>query len=477
MAPIGIVSMSRRPEDPRLASEFQFPAVVVSLWLGLGIAAAARGPLLDQVWPDWQFGFGASAIWGLNLLVLRYGVGPPIRLTRPPILAATFAFAMTLFGSGSYWATVQLYPAYHVAIERAAWFVAVCTLLMLLSVAIVQRVLRVRRLGRQELLEWDWPRLGATTYMLFVIALFGTIVSINRIGYVPIIAGDPSSARVDFPAIGGFWYRLSMLGGVVSMLVAAQAAARRATVGQYLIGLAALVLVGLYGPRYFVVFPLGVGALLWDRARAQIKFGRGVALVLVVAPLLALVGYWREQNQAVALLGPVGLALYGTMVEFRDLGWALDYFGLGDRFLHGRTLASAVVPLLPSTAWQVLGIDKATIYAQSSASALADAMGRASGQRIGLYGEGFINFGWSGAVIGAVLYGVLLAYLDNRYDRVGKAQVRSLFLAIGIATAVFAQIGQLDMFASTLTGYGYPIALAALISARRNTASNETRIA
>jgi hypothetical protein len=87
----------------------------------------------------------------------------------------------------------------------------------------------------------------------------------------------------------------------------------------------------------------------------------------------------------------VGQALYGTLGEFRDLGWTIDYYGFGDRYLHGATFGSVVVPLLPAPAWRLVGIDKSQIYAQSSASMLADAMGQTTGQRVGIYGEFFMN--------------------------------------------------------------------------------------
>jgi hypothetical protein len=302
--------------------------------------------------------------------------------------------------------------------------------------------------------------------VVFFAAALGTVVTIGRIGYVPILAGDPGSARVDFPEIGGIWYRLSMLGGVSALLVAVQAAARRAGVSQYAMGIASLGLVGLYGPRFFVALPLGVALLLWDRLRSPIRPRYALWMVVVIAPLMAFVGYWRQQ-QNVALLSPVGLLLYGALGEFRDLGWALDYYGLGDRFLHGGTLGSLIVPLLPAPLWQLVGVDKATIYSHNSATVLADVMGQTTGQRIGAYGEFFMNFGWTGALLGAALYGILLAYLDDRYRRVGADEVRGVLLGLTVAATVFAQVGQLNMFTSTLTGFAYPIGILVVLAARR----------
>jgi hypothetical protein len=387
-----------------------------------------------------------------------------------PILTAGFALVVTLFGLGSYWATVQISPGFRVPIERATWFVAVCACVAVMTAVGVGRALSRRDSGMSARLEWDWVRLRAVTALVFGLALVGTVVAIRRIGYIPILSGDPNELRAEFPDIGGMWYRFSMLGGVVAMLVGAQAAARRATPGQYLIGVASLGLVGLYGPRYFVVLPLGVSFLLWDRLRHRVRLTGGAVLILVSVPILAAVGYWREQNSNIAFLGPIGVFLYGALIEFRDLAWSLDYYSYGDRLLRGATLGSLIVPLLPSPVWALLGIDKVAIYNNNSATILAGVMGvQNQGERIGAFGEFFINFGWSGAIVGAVFYGMLVGYLDDRFLRSRPAEVRGVFLALVITTVIFAQIGQLNVFTSTLTGYGYPLALIAILASRRVT--------
>jgi hypothetical protein len=443
------------------------PLLAVAIWWALlGAVAVLGGNAFDTSWSEWRWAFAAAAMWGANVTIVIYGLGAPFRLSRPPVLAAGIALLMTVLGSASYWATIQIYPLYRVGIERAAAFVATCTFIALATVA-VARVVRPRTGQPQWRLEWSWEHLTAVVLGMFCIAFVGTIVTLGRIGYIPILSGDPSSARVDFPALGGVWYRMSMLGGVAAMLVGAKAAARRATIFDYVTGAMSLGLVGLYGPRFFVALPIGVSALLWDRVRARLPIARAVAAGLIAIPLLALVGFWRDQALNVLFLGPVGLAVYGALGEFRDLGWALDYYGLGDHFVHGETLGSLIVPLLPSPVWTLFGIDKAAVYARNSASILADAMGQTTGQRIGAYGEFFMNFGWTGAVGGAVLYGLLLWYLDDQFEVVNVREVRGVFLALAIAAAVFAQIGQLNMFTSTLTGFGYPLALAALIAARK----------
>ena len=436
-------------------------------WALLAAVASAASTSLDLAWPHWPFAFGAAALWGLNLIVLVYVIGPPFTVSRVPLLAVAFGFLMTVVGTGSYWATTIVFPSYRVNIERAMLFVALCTTVTLCGLAGALGALARLPPKTQPRLEWAWARLRIATYLVSAVAAVGTVESLLRIGYIPVLSGDPTNVRFDFPAIGGIWYRLSMMGGVAAVLVAAQAAARRATPWVYLAGVSCLVMVGVYGNRFPVALPVGVALLLWDRLRARLPVRRVVLALAVLSPVVPFAGYWRQGFPVGSALGPGGLFLFKTFGEFRDLGWALEFYGRPDRLVHGATLGSIVVPLLPAPVWSLVGIDKQAIYVRDSATLVADAMGQTTGQRIGAYGEFYMNYGWVGALVGAAAYGVLLGYLDHRFRQAAPGQVRSVLLALVAAAAIFAQIGQLNMFTSAVSGLGYPILLVVLAAARR----------
>ena len=98
-------------------------------------------------------------------------------------------------------------------------------------------------------------------------------------------------------------------------------------------------------------------------------------------------------------------------------------------------------------------------------------MGQDTPQRIGLYGELFINFGWLGAFVGAVIYGAFLGYVDSRFLALENAEaVRAIVLAVVAVVVVYAQMGQWDMDTTAVTSTCYPILLLALVAARRRAA-------
>jgi len=440
---------------------------VVASWVAVLFVAAGWGVQLDQEWPAWRTGLSAMSLWGVNLLLLYYCIGPPFTLSRIPMLSVTFALLMTVFGSASYWATTQLFPTYHVFIERAAVFIASCTLFSLIG-CIVSETCWAGTATKSWVYVWDWNRLRLVTYVLFLACVVGTFVSIRRIGYVPAVQGDPESLRVEFPAIAGIWYRLSMLGIVVGLIAGAQVCGRRATWTLWGMGVLGLVCASLYGNRFFVALPAGACVLLWNQVRSRIS-ARTVAISFMAGvPVFALFGFWRQQDTGVSLLGPIALVLYGTLSEFRDVGWTLDFYSGPHPLLHGSTLGGLFVPLLPSAVWSVFGVDKAAVFAHSNAAVLAQEMGQFAAQRIGIYGELFMNFGWIGSFVGALLYGMVVGYLDRRFLALSDGRVvGGVVLAVIAVAILYAQVGQWNMLTSTITSSCYPILLLALFAARR----------
>jgi len=169
--------------------------LAIAIWLLEVGTAAFWGSSLDNSWPHWRVGFVAVAVWPLSLIILYYGVGPPFALSRLPMLSTVFGFISTVLGCTNYWATTHRFPEYRVYIERAALFVALCTLLSLVGCLVVQR--RPISPPRQpRTFVWNWARLRLVTYALAVVSVVGTYESVQRIGYVPQIGRASCRERV-----------------------------------------------------------------------------------------------------------------------------------------------------------------------------------------------------------------------------------------------------------------------------------------
>ncbi len=116
------------------------------------------------------------------------------------------------------------------------------------------------------------------------------------------------------------------------------------------------------------------------------------------------------------------LAVSSTALpEVRDLAWTLNRLE-GER-LNGATFAQALVPF-PSIAsdWSA----KHSLRAVTTKLVGVDQTGESGGLRLTLMGEGFINFGYLGAIAASFLWGCGVACCEQLFLAVRK--VRSEFL-------------------------------------------------
>lgn len=116
------------------------------------------------------------------------------------------------------------------------------------------------------------------------------------------------------------------------------------------------------------------------------------------------------------------LAVSSTALpEVRDLGWTLNRLD-GER-LNGITFAQALIPL-PSVAsdWSA----KHSLRAISTKLIGVDQSGQSGGLRLTLMGEGYINFGYLGAIGASFLWGCVVAWCEQLLSLV--ARIHSEFM-------------------------------------------------
>ena len=112
------------------------------------------------------------------------------------------------------------------------------------------------------------------------------------------------------------------------------------------------------------------------------------------------------------------LAVSSTALpEVRDLAWTLNR--LDGEKLDGTTFAQALLPL-PSIAsdWSA----KHSLRAISTRLIGVDQTGQSGGLRLTLMGEGFINFGYLGAIAVSFLWGCGVAWCEQRLIVIGRTQ-------------------------------------------------------
>ena len=414
-------------------------------------------------------------------LALMLSGGLPLRVTRPSTLVGAMGMAMCAFGTWSYYATVQFFPTFFAPIDRALVFAA-CGLL---AAAIGSHVVHAAPL-RTTAMRWAWTAgpLDVAVLVLLVLAIVGTLGSLARIGYVPILRGDIREERLYYAAQAGAFFRMSLCGTSAAIL----GGIRWFAIGRSVLAATAIVLglfcTSLYGPRFFPFVAAGVLFICYDSFVRRVRL-RHAAVGLLVLVALSIGGAIRRERAGTFVFDRPGTSIdartavlavgYVSVPEFRDFAWSLDYFADPDRRLHGRTLGGAIVPLLPGRIWSLVGVDKEALYSRDSATLMAEILKVDTGIRIGIMGELYMNFGLAGIVLGMLLFGAFVGWLDRR---LGAAVLLDPFVplyALVALVSVFSLIGILNMFASSVVLFGWPLLLAGLLGARRvTTAGGET---
>jgi hypothetical protein len=412
----------------------------------------------------------AAACAGVALLVSG---GLPLRFTRPSVLVGAMAIAMVTFGSWSYYATTQFFPHFHAPIDRALVFAAVG----LGAAALGVRLTRVLPAREPRAVRWSWTPapLDLAIWILLALCVVGTLASIARIGYIPILRGDIREERLYYAAQAGPFFRMSLLGTSAAILGGVRwLAFGRSSLAALSVPLG-LLCTSLYGPRFFPFVALGVLFICYDSFVRRVT-PRNLAIGLGIVVALGIGGAIRRERAGTFVFDRPGVSIdartaalavgYVSVPEFRDFAWSLDYFADPARRLHGSTLGGAIVPLLPGRVWSLVGVDKEALYSRDSATLMAEILQVDTGIRIGIMGELYMNFGLAGIAVGMLLFGLFVGWLDRRLGAASLLDPLVPLYALVTLVSVFALIGILNMFASSVVLFGWPLLLAAFLGAR-----------
>ncbi len=201
-------------------------------------------------------------------------------------------------------------------------------------------------------------------------------------------------------------------------------------------------------PRVFRIVPAFVGwvALLLPLRRANLLAVLLTFLILLgiergniyrlTRKGLAYVGVIYILSQCIFLLGVFStdvspsqiVAVSSTALpEVRDLGWTLSL--LDGQSLNGITFAQALIPL-PSIAsdWS----SSHSLRAITTRMIGLDETGETGGLRLTVMGEGYINFGYLGAIAAGFLWGLAVGWCEGLIQATGKNKQQFLNYATGI---------------------------------------------
>jgi hypothetical protein len=135
------------------------------------------------------------------------------------------------------------------------------------------------------------------------------------------------------------------------------------------------------------------------------------AILYIVSQCIFLFGIFESDATPKQVLTVASTAL----PEVRDLGWTISL--LGGETLNGVTFAQALIPLPSiSSNWS----SSHSLRAISTKLIGMDETGETGGLRLTIFGEGYINFGYFGAIGAGFLWGLAVGWCENLLQATGK---------------------------------------------------------
>jgi hypothetical protein len=184
------------------------------------------------------------------------------------------------------------------------------------------------------------------------------------------------------------------------------------------------------GSRFLTLFPM-LTAVLFAFYVKKIK----LRTFLWLAPVLVIgVVILRFVRKDATLLDAIIVAdSFGGV--YRDYILLIEYYSKYT-YEHGATLLSIVVNMIPKQLFYLFGIQKESMQIYS-AYVFEDIFGADTGIRLGIWGEGYINFGLPGMYGILMIYSVLVERLNSSIARCFDDYEKMLFMALFTGFAFF----------------------------------------
>jgi len=319
-------------------------------------------------------------------------------------------------------------------------------------VHIVWKYFQKNRKSASELksyLSWNWKGFRFLLFALAGISFIASIAVIWRIGYIPIFKGNISVERFSYYLRTGEWtlklarlwllvYLFAFMKLLSNIRIDKGFRLRRNLPLIFLLFLS-FFLDGIYGDRFhhFVMFFFSI--IMLNKAVKKINLTHFISLLLAAILVANFIFYYRKASAFRENI--FNKVISHTFSEFHSYAYAIQEYPERE-LLYGKTFISTLAPLFPKQIWAVFGIDKDELSDMNSAYIMSKIFNTYAGIRVGIIGEGFINFGYFGIILIPFLVGILFGALENLFISLRIFDVKEIILAFAISILLFLPLAQ-----------------------------------
>jgi oligosaccharide repeat unit polymerase len=402
---------------------------------------------------------------------MKYIRNRSIQLLTPTIVMGGFMFLIIFSGTLNYHLLHEIYGwQIYANIYRATMYYNCGIGCMFLGSIFIFNYLSKRSKLSKYYFVWDIKSIRRVIVILFVLSTFGTIAGIIRMGTIPLLIREGVGLeRTEYLIRMGIFSKLWFMNILVVILSAIYLSINvrknYAVIAIFLLSIAQAMILAA---RYHVLLGLAASVFIYNQYRRKFKLIELIIFSILVLVLAVIITDVREGRFGTAYAPYYERIIRHSFPEFRDFARTTDYTQKTGNYLHGKTFVPAIITFFPRQMYEALGMDKSVLMKEfSSASYVSNLWGAKGGIRVGLLGELYINFGLPGILIGMVIFGVFIGFLDYKITTREKLDARISIDCLFWSILLYAVLGQIDCIAWLIYYYGVLLALIYLICRKK----------
>jgi len=324
--------------------------------------------------------------------------------------------------------------------------------------------------------SWNWNRLNIILFIICCISFIFTVYVVVNIGYIPILKGNIAIERFSYRSTVGDWpmklarlwllvYLLSFIKLIYNIKSNKKIFIRKNLLLIILLFLSAG-LDGIYGDRFhhFVMFFFSI--IIINKVLKKIRLFHFVIFILIAILMANVVSNIRNKGLRHIEISFLDKVLFQTFSEYQSFAYLIQEYPM-TYFAHGKAFLGTLAPVFPKQIWKAFNVNKDDMYHKNSASEMSRIYGHYAGIRVGILGEGFLNFGYFGIIITSFFVGILFGILENIYVNSQNLSLKEFIITFSLSILMFLPLAQTNVLMSMFVYYMYFILICIFFSNKK----------
>jgi len=329
---------------------------------------------------------------------------------------------------------------------------------------------------------WNRKRMLLLLILSLLLSTLVTIISLYKIGYIPLIRGDHLNERLNYgKIIGRFILRFDLwvVVGLLSSMLFVLKKNKKRYIYLFLTIISALG-TAVYGQRMqlvIILFILGLMYFKFTKVKKSQVLLIGISFYLILYILMLQTRHRAGDNLSdISYLPSIETVIINAYPEWRYYSIVVNEAKSSSNYLGWQILSGPFIIFIPRPIFTFLGSDKnACIREYSAVYYYGKEFNMPYGIRITPIGEAFAAFGIGGVFFYMLFYGIFFGVFEKIYIALRKPDARLFIICYLLSLMMFLPMSTINNLFGPLAGTG-PFVFAYYIFGTRKYELEESKI-